>query len=114
MSELPSPLTALPDADQVVTFGASIDLPFFNKNQGARAEAAVLVRQAGLRRDLVEQTVRAEVTSAFRRAQAAEAALKVFEQEINTLSSRLDAHERAFAGTIPPGAPPPDPNRTRS
>jgi hypothetical protein len=36
------------------------------------------------------------------------------EQEIDTLSSRLDAHERAFAGTIPPGAPPHDPNRTRS
>ncbi len=35
------------------------------------------------------------------------------EQEIDTLSVRLTAHERAFAGTIPPGAPPPDPSRTR-
>ena len=35
------------------------------------------------------------------------------EQEIDTLSVRLAAHERAFAGIIPPGAPPPDPNRTR-
>jgi hypothetical protein len=35
------------------------------------------------------------------------------EQEIDTLNIRLDAHERAFAGTIPPGAPPPDPSRTR-
>ena len=35
------------------------------------------------------------------------------EQEIDTLSVKLNAHERAFAGIIPPGAPPPDPNRTR-
>ncbi len=82
LSELPSPLTALPDADQVVTFGASIDLPFFNKNQGARAEAAVGVRQARLRRELMEQTVRAEVTSAFRRAAAAQTALTLFEQGV--------------------------------
>jgi hypothetical protein len=36
------------------------------------------------------------------------------EQEIDTLSVRLDAHERAFAGIIAPGAPPLDPSRTRS
>jgi hypothetical protein len=36
------------------------------------------------------------------------------EQEIDTLSVRLDAHERAFAEIVAPGAPPPDPSRTRS
>ncbi len=40
--------------------------------------------------------------------------LAQLEQEIDMLSVRLDAHERAFAGTIAPGAPPPDPSRTRS
>lgn len=82
LSELPSPLTAVPDTDHVVAFGASIGLPFFNKNQGARAEAAVAVRQARLRRELTEQTVRAEVTSAFRRADAARAGLTLFEQGV--------------------------------
>jgi len=82
VSELPSPLRPVPDTDQVVAFGASIGLPFFNKNQGARAEAAVVVRQARLRRELTEQTVRAEVASAFRRAEAAQTALTLFEQGV--------------------------------
>jgi outer membrane protein, heavy metal efflux system len=82
LSELPSPLTAVPDTDQVLAFGASIGLPFFNKNQGARAEAAIAVRQARVRREFAEQTVRAEVTSAFRRAEAARTALTLFEQGV--------------------------------
>lgn len=86
LSELPSPLRAVPDTDQVVAFGASIGLPFFNKNQGARAEAAVAVRQARLRRELTEHTVRAEVASAFRRAEAAQTALTLFEQGVLTRS----------------------------
>lgn len=80
VSELPGPLTALPDRDQVIAIGASISLPFFNQNQGGKAEAAVAVRQAQLRREFTEQTVRAEVTSAFRRAEAAQTALTIFEQ----------------------------------
>lgn len=82
LSELPRPLTAVPDTDQVVAFGASIGLPFFNKNQGARAEAVIAVRQARVRREFTEQTVRAEVTSAFRRADAARTALTLFEQGV--------------------------------
>jgi outer membrane protein, heavy metal efflux system len=72
----------MPDTDQVLAFGASIGLPFFNKNQGARAEAAIAVRQARVRREFAEQTVRAEVTSAFRRADAARTALTLFEQGV--------------------------------
>jgi cobalt-zinc-cadmium efflux system outer membrane protein len=72
----------VPDTDHVVAFGASIGLPFLNKNQGARAEAAVVVRQVRLRRELTEQIVRAEVTSAFRRAEAARTALTIFEQGV--------------------------------
>ena len=84
LTDLPSPLTAVPDTDHVVAFGASIGLPFLNKNQGARAEAAVVVRQIRLRRELTEQIVRAEVTSAFRRAAAARTALTIFEQGVTT------------------------------
>ena len=84
LTDLPSPLTAVPDTDHVVAFGASIGLPFLNKNQGARAEAAVVVRQVRLRRELTEQIVLAEVTSAFRRAEAARTALTIFEQGVTT------------------------------
>lgn len=82
LSELPSPLVAVPDDDRVVAFGVSIGLPFFNTNQGARAEAVVAVHQARLRREATEQTVRAEVTSAFRRAEAARGAVTLFEQDV--------------------------------
>lgn len=80
VTELPRPLVGRPDSDQVIAIGASISLPFFNQNQGGKAEAAVAVRQAQLRREFTEQTVRAEVTSAFRRADAAQTALTIFEQ----------------------------------
>lgn len=82
VSELPAPLRAVPDADQALAFGASIGLPVFNKNQGARADAEVAVRQARLRREAAEHIVRAEVTSAFRRADAARVAVRLFEQGV--------------------------------
>ena len=87
ISDLPSPLTAVPDTDHVVAFGASIGLPFFNKNQGARAEADVALRQARLRREFTEHTVRAEVASAFRRAEAARTALTIFERDVVPLAN---------------------------
>ncbi len=82
VTELPRPLVAVADDDKVLAFGASIGLPFFNKNQGARAEAAVAVRQARLRREAMEHTVRVEVASAFRRAEAARAAVVLLEQGV--------------------------------
>ncbi len=54
----------------------------FNANQGARAEAAVAIRQAQMRREFVEQTVQAEVTSAFRRSEATRAAIAIFERGV--------------------------------
>lgn len=82
VTDLQAPLIAIPDGDRVLAFGVSIGLPFFNANQGARAEAAVAIRQAQMRREFTEQVVRAEVTSAFRRADAARAALTIFEQGV--------------------------------
>lgn len=86
LTELPTPLTPLPDTDQGVAFGASIGLPFFNKNQGGRAEAAAALQQARVRRESTEQIVRAEVTGAFRRAEAAQTAMRLFEQGVITRS----------------------------
>lgn len=81
-NELPKPLVAVVKQDRALTFGVSIGLPFFNTNQGGRAEAEVAIRQAQLRRESSEQLVRADVTSAFRRVEAARAAIAVFEHGI--------------------------------
>jgi hypothetical protein len=55
------------------------------------------------------------LTKSFREERDRQAhRLTRLEQEIDALSIRLNAHQRAFAGTIAPGAPPPDPSRTPS
>jgi len=81
-NDLPTPLAPVIQQDRALAFGVSIGLPFLNANQGARAEAAVAIRQAQLRREFTEQLVRAEVTSAFRRVEAARAAIAIFEQGV--------------------------------
>ena len=73
---------ALRDKDKVLSFGVSVSLPLFNRNQGGKAEAATLIAQAQRRREFVEQIVRAEVRSAFARYEAAQAALNIFEQGV--------------------------------
>jgi cobalt-zinc-cadmium efflux system outer membrane protein len=81
-NNLPTGLVPVPTDDRLLAFGVSIGLPMFNTNQGAKAEAAVAIRQAQIRREFTEQVVRAEVTSAFRRLEAARAAVTVFEQGV--------------------------------
>ena len=81
-NNLPTGLVPVPTDDRLLAFGVSIGLPMFNTNQGAKAEAAVAIRQAQVRRAFTEQVVRAEVTSAFRRLEAARAAVTVFEQGV--------------------------------
>jgi len=46
-------------------------LPVFNKNQGAKTEAEIAIRQAQGRRAFAEKIIRSEVTAAFQRLQAA-------------------------------------------
>ena len=81
-NNLPTGLVPVPTDDRLLAFGVSIGLPMFNTNQGAKAEAAVAIRQAQVRRAFTEQVVRAEVTGAFRRLEAARAAVTVFEQGV--------------------------------
>lgn len=84
LTDLPEPIAAIPDRDQTLAFGVSVGLPFFNRNQGALAEAGVAVRQARVRREFVEQQIRGEITAAFRRVQAARSAVEIFEQGVIT------------------------------
>ena len=77
-----TPIGTLRDKDEVLSFGVSVSLPLFNRNQGRKAEAATAIAQAQRRRQFVEQLVRAEVTSAYARYEAAQAALNIFEQGV--------------------------------
>lgn len=82
ITDLPDPLISAPDRALTLSFGVSIELPIFKRNQGTKAEAAVAITQAQLRRELAEQRVRSEVTAAHARYRAAQAALATFEQGV--------------------------------
>jgi cobalt-zinc-cadmium efflux system outer membrane protein len=77
-----TPIGPLTDLDRQLSFGVSITLPVFNRNQGAKAEAATAIAQAQRRREFIEQVVRAEVMGAYARYQAARNALTTFEQGV--------------------------------
>jgi cobalt-zinc-cadmium efflux system outer membrane protein len=82
ITDLPEPLVPVPDRSRTLAFGVAVSLPVFNRNQGAKAEAAAAIRQAELRTAFAEATVRSEVASAFARAEAAERAVTLFEQGV--------------------------------
>jgi len=82
ITDLPEPLVALPDQSRALSFGVSIGLPVLNRNQGAKAEAAIAITQAQRRREFTETVVRAEVTSAYARYEAARSAVNIFEQGV--------------------------------
>ncbi len=83
-----TPVGVLRDSDKLLTFGVSISLPFFNRNQGAKAEAAAAIIQAQRRREFVEQLIRAEVAGAFARLEAAQSAIDTFERGVLARSSQ--------------------------
>ena len=74
-----TPVGVLRDRDKLLSFGASISIPLLNRNQGARVEAEASIMQARRRREFVESLVRAEVTSAYSRYQAARDAVAIYE-----------------------------------
>lgn len=88
-----TPVGTLRDSDRALTFGVSVGIPVFNKNQGAKEEAALAISQARTRREFLEQTVRAEVAGAYARYEAAQRALAIFEQGV---IERSDANVRAI------------------
>jgi outer membrane protein, heavy metal efflux system len=70
------------ERDRLLTFGVSIGIPVFNRNQGAKAESAAAISQARTRREFLESVVRSEVESAYARFEAARAAVATFEQGV--------------------------------
>ena len=77
-----TPIGILLDQDKLLSFGVSISIPVFNRNQGAKAEAELAISQAQHRREFTEQLVRAEVQSAYRRYEAARSAIATYEQGV--------------------------------
>ena len=69
-----------PQKDRSLTFGVAIGIPIFNKNQGAKAEAEISIRQAQSRREFAERVVRGEILSAYQRYEAATQAVLILEQ----------------------------------
>jgi outer membrane protein, heavy metal efflux system len=74
-----TPVGILRDKDKLITFGVSISLPLFNRNQGAKAEAQIAIEQARRRREFVESLVRSEVAQSYARYEATKNALAIFE-----------------------------------
>ena len=68
-----------PQRDRSLTFGVAIGIPLFNKNQGAKAEAEISIRQAQARREFAERVVRSEILSAYQRYEAASRAVATLE-----------------------------------
>ncbi len=77
-----TPVGRLTDNDRLLAFGVSVTLPIFNRNQGAKTEALFAITQAQRRREFTEAVVRAEVTAAYRRYEAAQASVRTYERGV--------------------------------
>ena len=70
------------DRDKLLSFGISIPLPLFNRQQGNIAEAVSLRARAHSERMSLEQAVRRDVLLAYQRVQAARRSLEVFTENV--------------------------------
>lgn len=76
--DLPGPLNGqhfATDLDNELTFGVSIDIPIFNRNQGEIASATGGRLQATRQREFLESTIKRDVAVAYRKYRAAAEAL---------------------------------------
>jgi cobalt-zinc-cadmium efflux system outer membrane protein len=83
-----TPIGVLTDRDRIFGFGVSVTLPILNRSQGAKAEAQIAITQAQRRREFTESVVRAEVTAAYRRYEAAQASIQTYERGVIERSER--------------------------
>lgn len=77
-----TPVGPITDKDRLLSFGVSVAIPVFNRNQGAQAEASTAIEQTRRRREFAEAIVRSEVTAAYARYEAASGAVSAFEQGV--------------------------------
>ena len=83
-----TPVGPISDRDKLLTFGVSVGIPVFNRNQGAKADAALAITQATRRREFLETVIRSEVTSAYARVDAVQNALVIFDRGVITRSNQ--------------------------
>ena len=70
------------DRDRNLLFGITIGLPVFDRKQGAKAEAAIVIRQAQERRTFAEGAIRNEIIIAFQQLETARKALIALETNV--------------------------------
>ncbi len=75
-------IVPLRDTDRTLTAGVSIPLPFANRNQGAIEAAQARRQAAALRRQYIEQSVRADVRAAFAQYVGARQAIDAFDGQV--------------------------------
>lgn len=94
-------LVPVRDTDRTLTAGVSIPLPFANRNQGAIETALARQRAATLRREFVEQAVRADVQAAYAQYAGTRQAVEAFDgqviqqvqQAVNTIRTSYELGE---------------------
>ncbi len=77
-----TPVGILTDRDKLLSFGVSVGIPVFNRNQGAKTEATAAISQSRTRREFLESVIRCEVASAYARYEFARSATAIFEQGV--------------------------------
>ena len=83
--DLPGPLngsTFASDLDNELTFGVSVDIPIFNRNQGEIAAATGERLQATRAREFLESSVKRDVAVAYRKYRAAAESVVVYSTQI--------------------------------
>ena len=73
---------AIADNDSELTFGVSIDIPIFNRNQGGIASATGEQVQATRSREFLEATIKRDVAVAYRQYRAAAEKLVLYATQI--------------------------------
>lgn len=83
--------------DRDLAFGVAVGIPLFNKNQGAKAEAEIAIKQAGQRREFAERVVRGEVIAAYQRYESASRAVATLENSaIPTSMQNVETFRRVY------------------
>ena len=92
-----TPIGILRDKDKLLTFGVSVDIPIFNRNQGEIASAVGEKAQAQRQREFLEATIKRDVALAYRRYRAAAEALVLYATQIMpTAEKNMQAVRAAY------------------
>jgi len=86
-----------PNTDNSLTFGMSVDIPVFNRNQGEIASATGEQLQATRNREFLESTIKRDVAVAYRKYRAAAETLTIYAVQIIPRSEEnLKAVQQAY------------------